>query len=272
MRGPAYPGWRDLPVITGESMTYPPQQPGPYGPQDPYGQQPPHGQPQYGQPQYGQPQYGQPQYGQPQYGPGPWGQQPGYPPPKKSRTALVTTLVIVAVLVIGGGVAAYLLLKDDGGGSGDNDRRAAADRFTKTMSSQLSTTLDDVDLSPLKPLTCADDYQRLDSELKDARESDSSEDDDPAKVTFGVTNFTETSDGATFDMTIRDGSKSEQQPMDVVKEQDAWVVCGLYKDRPDGGSDEPGTSTSEDDGQDGSEDGSEGGGNGTIPNPIPKTS
>ncbi|MCX2947786.1 hypothetical protein [Lentzea sp. NEAU-D7] len=101
-------------------MTYPPQQPGPYGqqpqPGGPYGQQPPqqpgHGQPQ--QPGYGQqppPGYGQPpgQYGQPQqdpfgqqgpqsggfpqqgqhgpqqgqYGPqqGQYGQQPGQPGP-----------------------------------------------------------------------------------------------------------------------------------------------------------------------------------------------
>ncbi|MET9230828.1 hypothetical protein [Lentzea sp. NPDC003310] len=95
-------------------MTYPPQQPGPYGqqpqPGGPYGQQPPqqpgHGQqpqPGYGQPQ--QPGYGQQpgQYGQPQqdpfgqqgpqsggfpqpgqpgpYGqPGQYGQQPGQPP------------------------------------------------------------------------------------------------------------------------------------------------------------------------------------------------
>ncbi|SMC98939.1 hypothetical protein [Lentzea albidocapillata] len=57
-------------------MTYPPQQPGPYGqqpqPGGPYGQQPPQ-QPGQGQPGYGQPQ--QPGYGQ-QPPPG-YGQQPG---------------------------------------------------------------------------------------------------------------------------------------------------------------------------------------------------
>ncbi|GAA2824320.1 hypothetical protein [Crossiella cryophila] len=71
-------------------MTYPPQQPGPYGQPDPYGQQP--GQPGWGQqqppqqPGYPQQQPGQPQPGQqpppgyPQTGPQPgFGQQPQQP-------------------------------------------------------------------------------------------------------------------------------------------------------------------------------------------------
>ncbi|WHT17176.1 hypothetical protein N8J89_29165 [Crossiella sp. CA-258035] len=80
-------------------MTYPPQQPGPYGQPDPHGQQP--GQQGWGQPQQpgGYPQTGgQPQPGYPQTGPQPgfgqqpppgygqpdpqqqgWGQQPGQP-------------------------------------------------------------------------------------------------------------------------------------------------------------------------------------------------
>jgi hypothetical protein len=245
-------------------MTYPPQQPGQYGPQDPYGQQQP----------YGQQPYGQPQYGQPQYGQAPWGQQPGYPggpPQKNSRTALITTLVIVAVLVIaGGGVAAFLLLRDNSSGGGDGSPRAAADTFTKNLSTALSVKLDNVDLAPLKPVTCADDFKTLDDELKNARKDDSNRNADAKKVTFGVSNFKETSDGATFDMTIRDGTKSDQQPMDVVKEQDHWAVCGLYKDKS--GSDEPGTGSSSGSNET-SESGSEGGGgNGSIPNPIPKTS
>lgn len=82
-------------------MTYPPQQPGQGGPQDPYGQPGPYGPPPGGQPgpQYGQPgqqPYGQPQqppygqpgqqpYGQPAPGygqPGEWGQQPYGGPPQ----------------------------------------------------------------------------------------------------------------------------------------------------------------------------------------------
>jgi hypothetical protein len=240
-------------------MTYPPQQPGQYGPQDPYGQQQP-----YGQQPHGQQPYGQQPYGQPQYGQAPWG-QPGYPPQKKSRTALITTLVVVVLVVAGGGVAAFLLLKDDGSGGGD--ARAAADSFTKTMTTTLSTKFADVDIAPLKALTCADDYGRLDDELRSARDMDSSPDDDGKKVTFGVANFEETSDGATFDMTIREGSKSDEQPMDVVREQDRWVVCGLYEESSDGGSDSSAdASTVERPSEDG------GGGNGSIPNPIPKTS
>ncbi|HEX7305220.1 hypothetical protein [Lentzea sp.] len=118
-------------------MTYPPQQPGPYGHQQPgHGQQPPPG---YGQPQpgYGQqppppPGYGQQQgygpgpgqpgpYGQPQPGqPGPYGQQqPGFgggyggPPPKKSKTGLVVGVVLGVLVLVGGGVTAAVLLTGD---------------------------------------------------------------------------------------------------------------------------------------------------------------
>ncbi|MGW4207370.1 hypothetical protein ACWEIJ_05230 [Lentzea sp. NPDC004789] len=126
-------------------MTYPPQQPGPYGqqpqPGGPYGQQPPQ-QPGYGQqpqPGYGQPQqpgygqqpgsYGPPQqdpFGQqgpqsggfPQQGygqPGPYGQQPGYggfggPPPKKSKTGLIIGVIIGVLVLVGGGITAAVLL------------------------------------------------------------------------------------------------------------------------------------------------------------------
>jgi hypothetical protein len=262
-------------------MTYPPQQPGPYGPQDPYGQQPQYGQqpPPYGQqPQYGQPQYGQPQYGQQpqqQWGEPQWGQQPGYPvgPPPKKKTGLITTLIIVAVLVIGGGgVAAFLLLKDDngsGGGSADNPR-AAADAFTKELGNQLSKNVEDVDLSDLKPLTCSSDFTKLNGELTDARDQASSatRKPDAKQVTFSVSDFKETSDGATFKMTPKAAGESPEDPLDmtVQKQSSDFVVCGLYG-KDDGGS-PGGGGTSEDDG--GSEGG--GGGGGSIPNPIPKTS
>ncbi|MGO1048917.1 hypothetical protein [Crossiella sp. CA198] len=77
-------------------MTYPPQQPGPYGQPDPYGQQPgqqgwgqqPPQQPGYPQQQPGQPQPGQQPPGYPQTGPQPgYGQQPppgyGQPDPQQ---------------------------------------------------------------------------------------------------------------------------------------------------------------------------------------------
>ena len=220
-------------------MTYPPQQPGPYGSQDPYGQQ--------------------------RYGAPPWGQQPGYPvgpPPKKSRAGLVTALVIVAVLVLGGGgVAAFLLLKDDGGGSGSGGAtpRAAADEFTSVLGTTLSADLKDVDLAPLEPLTCGDDYEQLTDELADARRDPDSSTEAREKTTFGVTNFTEEGDGATFDMTQKRGDdQSDPLEMDVTKEDGHWVVCGLYRKSEE--SPVPPTSAEG------------GGGGGSIPNPIPKSS
>lgn len=107
-------------------MTYPPQQPGPYGPQDPYGQQPQQpgwtgGFPQQPQPDaYGQQPYGQQPYGQ-QPGQQPYGQQPpygygGYPggmPPQKSNKGLIVGLAIAGVLLVGGGVTTILLLSGD---------------------------------------------------------------------------------------------------------------------------------------------------------------
>jgi hypothetical protein len=112
-------------------MTYPPQQPGPYG-SDPYGQQPqspPYGQPQqspYGgqpSPPYGQPQAqygGQTAYQGLGYGGG--GQPPE--PPKKRNTGMIVAIVLIVLIVLGGGgVAVYLLTKDDDKqtASGDTD-------------------------------------------------------------------------------------------------------------------------------------------------------
>ncbi|TDV44911.1 hypothetical protein [Actinophytocola oryzae] len=258
-------------------MTYPPQQPGPYGPQDPYGQQPYGQQPQYGQqPPYGQqPQYGQPQYGQqPQYGAPQWG-QPGYPvgpPPRKSRTGLITTLVIVAVLVIGGGVAAFFLLRDNGSGSAENPR-AAADSFVKELGTQLSKSVDSVDLSALKPLTCSSDYDKLNAELKDAKEQQSTATKKAGakKVSFSISDFKESNGGATFTMTPKSEDGKGENPLDmtVQKSGDNFVVCGLYGkqgEEPGGGSTGGETSSS------GGDDDGDGGNGGSIPNPIPKTS
>jgi hypothetical protein len=258
-------------------MTYPPQGPGPYGPQDPYGQQP-YGQQPYGQQpgqqpygqQPGQQPYGQPQYGAPQqpYGAPQWGQQPGYPvgpPPKKSRTGLITTLVVVAVLVIGGGgVAAFLLLRDNG--SSAENPRAAADAYTKELGTQLSKPIETVDLEPLKPLACDKDFKELTDELASARDYQASatEKPDAKKVTFSISDFKETSDGASFKMTPKPEGEGTEDPIDmtVTKEKDTWVVCGLYN--KSGQQEAPGESPTS-----GS---SGGGGDGSIPNPIPKTS
>lgn len=242
-------------------MTYPPQQPGPYGPQDPYGQQPQYGQPQYGQQPYGQ-QPGQQPYGQ-QYGAPQWGPQPGYPvgpPPKKSRTGII--LAVVAILVVaGGGVAAFLLLRDKGSAESP---RAAADSYTQELGTQLSKPVESVDLEPLKPLTCASDFKELTDELASARDEQNGATEKPKtqKVTFSVSDFKETGDGASFKMTPKPAGEDAEDPMDmkVSKENNAWVVCGLYD--KSGQQEVPGQPPT-----------SGGGGNGgSIPNPIPKTS
>ena len=246
-------------------MTYPPQQPGPYGPQDPHGGQNPYGQQNpYGrQNPYGQ----QPQWGAPQ-----WGQQPGYgyppgPPPKKSRTGLVTTLVIVAVLLVGGGaVAAFLLLKDNAGGGGDpgGSPRAAADAFAEKLGAAVSSKPEDASLDAVKPLMCASDYKELNDELQDAKKDDDAG-EQPEKTTFAVTNFKEEGEGATFDMTQKRGD-DERDPlaMEVTKENGDWVVCGLYDGQQDQQEDSPAASASSGDDDPPADQ--------SIPNPIPKSS
>ncbi len=240
-------------------MTYPPQQPGPYGQQDPYGQQNPYGQ----QPQYGQQPYGQQPYGQqPQYGAPQWGQPDFAAPPPKKKTGLIVTLVIVALLVAGGGFAAwYFLIKDDGGTGGGDSPRATADAYVKELGAAVSKAPADVSLDKVKPLMCAKDYQELDKELQKAKKEDDAS-ETPEPTTFAVTNFKEEGEGATFEMTQKRGD-DERDPLklDVKKEDGNWVVCGLTN-------------------QSGSSEGTDGtsGGdapppaNDSIPNPIPKSS
>ena len=105
-------------------MTYPPQQPGPYGsqqPPEPYGQQPG---PYSGPPTPPQPDpYRQPSsyQGLGTYPTGP--SEP--PPPKTSNTGTIIAIVLVALLVLGGGGAAvYFLTKksDDNSNSASNNQ------------------------------------------------------------------------------------------------------------------------------------------------------
>gem|GEM_PF-2442072 len=163
-------------------MSYPPQQPGPYG--DPYGQQwgqqygqqpDPYGQ-QWGQ-QYGQQpdpygqQWGQ-QYGQQpdpygqqgQFGPPPGGMPPGgmppQPPQKKGKTALwvslgsVGVLAVVALLVTGFAAPGFFLSEDDDGGTsaeGGDDGSGA-----KAMVEESVAAINDHDSSTLQGLICRD--------------------------------------------------------------------------------------------------------------------
>jgi cytoskeletal protein RodZ len=92
-------------------MTYPPQQPGPYG-QDPYGQQQPPQTPPYG----GQSSY----QGLGSYGPPP-------PPPKKSNTGMIVAIVLIVLLVLGGGGVAFWVLNkgDDKNTAADSDQTSS---------------------------------------------------------------------------------------------------------------------------------------------------
>jgi hypothetical protein len=229
-------------------MTYPPQQPGPYGPQQPYGQQP-----------------------QGPYGPNtPWsGQQPGFPmgpPPPKRKAGLIASLIIVAILVVGGGgVGLYFLLSNDkkessaNGGAGDDDKsddpRAAADAYVKALEKAINTKdLADVDLKPLKPLTCKDDFTQLEDELESAQDDAQTASPEPRpKIDVSIDNFKADKKGATFTLVREADGDSDEREMDVLKESDSWRVCGLYRDDDSGGG---------------------GGGPTTsrpIPNPIPTT-
>jgi hypothetical protein len=114
-------------------MTYPPQQPGSYGQQNPYGQpSDPYGQPQGG---YGQPHgFGQQQAGHPAAPGGPI-QPPGG---RKSNTGLTIGLVVVVVLLLTGGVAAFVFLgkKDSGGTNSAGGATTANDTAGRTISSK----------------------------------------------------------------------------------------------------------------------------------------
>jgi hypothetical protein len=97
-------------------MSYPPQQPGPYGQQQPG-------------------QFGQSSY----QGLGSYAGGSGQPP-KKKNTGMIVAIVAIAVMLLGGGgVAVYFLTKDNGDG-GDN----AAD---KTTSSSAGKATDDASKS-----------------------------------------------------------------------------------------------------------------------------
>lgn len=239
-------------------MTYPPQQPGPYGQQDPYGQQNPYGQ----QPQ----QYGQ----QPQFGGQQWGQQPGFPaaPPPKKKTGLIVTIVLLVVLLAGGGFAAWwFLIKDDNGGGGSSDDpRAAADTYVKELSSAVNIAPADTTLDKVKPVMCADDYKELNEDLQRAKKDEDAGEKPEDTTTFSVTNFKEEGEGATFDLARKRGDRTgDPLPMDVKKEDGKFVVCGLFASNESGSGE--GTSGAEEPSSGGND-----GGDGSIPNPIPKSS
>lgn len=208
-------------------MTYPPQ--------GPYGQQPP------------DPYQQGPQQQPPWHG-GPQGGFPMGPPPKKSRTGLIASLIIITILVVGGGgFGLYLLInkenKDGAGGGGGGGEggtaRTAAETYVRELENALNTPLQDVDLAPLEPVACGEDFTKMSDELEDAKEFDktaSASPPTPDKIQIGMEDFKETSDGATFTMTEREAGDddTDSRNMTVAKDGGDWKVCGIYGDDNDG--------------------------------------
>ncbi|HEY0448088.1 hypothetical protein [Actinophytocola sp.] len=111
-------------------MTYPPQQPGPYG-QDPYGQQQPPQTPPYG---------GQSSY----QGLGSYGTPPP-PPPKKRNTGMIVAIIVIVVLVLGGGGVALVVLNKDDKPAAQNNNQTQAPKSndpTTSPSNDNSTSSD----------------------------------------------------------------------------------------------------------------------------------
>jgi hypothetical protein len=108
-------------------MTYPPQQPGPYGQQPgPYGPPPqpgPYGHQQVGP--YSSPSGYQGLGGYP--GPGSALGGPGGEPPKKRNTGMIVTVAVVTVLMLAGAaLAIFLLTKDDGSNTASGGQTTSA--------------------------------------------------------------------------------------------------------------------------------------------------
>ncbi|OLF12252.1 hypothetical protein BLA60_09695 [Actinophytocola xinjiangensis] len=244
-------------------MTYPPQQPGPYGQQNPWGQQP--------QGQF-PPQQQPPSQAPPWLSGDPGGFPSFEPDPKKSRGGLIAVIIVVVLLVLGGGgVAVWLLMdkdkKDDtGGGGGGNtgdDARTVAENYVGELQVTLNTKLADIDLSTMEGLTCAEDFERMEKEIGDFQDSGEA-DGAPGDIKLVMKDFESTEEKGSFTMALTiGGSDGPDQKMTMGKEDGAWKVCGLYSS---GSSEEP-SSTEEP--SEPSEPSGEAPNTGAPPNPIP---
>lgn len=200
-------------------MTYPPQQPGQPGSQDPYGQQQPWaGYPQQGPPSGPQPQPGQqpPSYGQPQPGYAPYGQQQpsgypggGYPgagfpgaPPKKNKTGLIVGIAIGAVVLLGGGVTLLVVLL-----SGGDDPRAVAEQGAEALNTG------NVELA--KSISCDP------SEITQENFNRAQEQGLHVKV---VGDAVINGDEATVPVEVTEGGKTEREEFNLEKRDDGWCL------------------------------------------------
>jgi hypothetical protein len=258
-------------------MTHPPQQPGPYGQQGPWGQPPQPPVPSQAPPWLTNDVTGFPSF---------------EPDPRESRGGRVAALVIVGLLVLGGGgFGVWLLMSRDsqGAGSGDSEARTVAERYVRDMERTVNTPIPDIDVAPLEPVTCAEDFEQIKQEIDDLKKyAGEAASRATPKVEISMTDFRTTADTASFTLTqVMDGDKSQDHEMTMARERGAWKVCGLFdtQSSPSSQPAEPAdpadpttpdetirvtaTRTAE---QDSGENGEEGGGSpgsGPVPNPIP---
>ncbi len=213
-----------------------PQAPQGYGqqPPNPYGGQPP-GQQAYPQQSYGQqpPGYGQtPPYGQQGYGYNqdpyaPQGYGGGYPPQQK-RTGLIVGIVIGAlVLLLGIGTGAFFLFKGGGDDQSDSPEEAAKQAVEKFYAALI-----DEDIDEAKKYLCEDSPAMLSEDSADV----------PEGVEVEVGDAEKTSDEAyDVDLTVTANDRESNLVIEVVKEDDEWLVCD-YRSADSGSQSESGGS------------------------------
>jgi hypothetical protein len=235
-------------------MTYPPQQPGPYG-------QP--GPPSGGFPQQGPPGYGQQQgYGQP----GPYGQQPPYgqpgpggfggPPPKKSNTGLIIGVVLGVLVLVGGGITAAVLLSGDkdpkspsvaaqsdtnqsgndptkpttpssksSSSGGDSAAKDVAEEFTEIVLKGVRAGSSDP--KDVKDLVCAAEFPKLKTQSGKAQPGASASVTD-VKTSGSSGTFTQKLSGL-VDPAKPGQTTSGSIIYKLAKEGSKWTVCGIEK-------------------------------------------
>jgi hypothetical protein len=221
-------------------MTYPPQQPGPYGQQPgPYGQQPdPYGQQpgQFGgQPNPQQnPQWQQQGYGQPPMDPG----FPMGPPQKKRSTGGIVAIVILVVLVLaGGGVGLYFLLnKDDPANVDTSNPQEVAQQFSEVYKNLVTKPFGAVTPDDLDPLVCNAEMPKLREQYTKQENRQKTRTNPPTPeakdMTVAIKDLKTEGDKGTFVLAATATSSTGKQRskdlnLTLVKDDGKWQVCGL---------------------------------------------
>jgi hypothetical protein len=181
-------------------MTYPPQQPGPYGPPgqvDPYG---PFG----------------------QQMPGGYVGPPGYGQSPKKRTGLVVGIVIAVVVLVGAGIGGYyLFFRKAGADNANATPQQVVSGFAQSYTS-LAHTLSTDDLARVKTYLCAKDQDAVQA-IFDHEKSTNGKD---TSFSMRADSVTTTGDSGTFMLTISEaGTTSPPHKGTLVRQNAQWLVC-----------------------------------------------